>query len=236
MGSLWTPDDPVTFSLSEVGTDDSQSIDWPSVAPGLRLGSINTTAWNAITPNLTAQLGSTWGQYVQTLDNDAAYLAGIGEPTTDLNQLLSFEIEKANDSYTAQTLTSVTADDLPAPGMDLSFEQSLQQPISGRYTSGILGYGWTTNWDITATTMPNGDVAIDEQRHSLYFSLQPNGTFAPRPATRARPHRKRRGLPARRARRHDVPVQRQRHVEGRPGLARQYASRPLTTPRANSHR
>jgi YD repeat-containing protein len=170
---------PVTFSLSEVGTDDSDTIDWPSVAPGLQLGSINDAAWDAITPVLTAQLGATWGQYVQTLDNDASYLAGIGEPTTNLNQLLSFEVEKANASFTAQTLLTVTPDDLPAPGMDLTFTQSFQQSISGRYTSGILGYGWTNNWDINATTMTNGDVVIENEGTSAYFSLQPNGSFAP---------------------------------------------------------
>ena len=178
LSSQWSSA-PVTFSLSEVGTNNTQTIDWSSVAPGLRPGSINAAAWNAITPTLTAQLGSTWGQYVQTLDNDASYLAGIGEPTSDLNQLLSFEVEKANAAYTAQTLASVTADDLPAPGMDLTFVQSFQQPISGRYTTGILGFGWTTNWDISATTMTNGDVAIDEDGISRYFSLQPNGSYAP---------------------------------------------------------
>ena len=95
------------------------------------------------------------------------------------SQLLSFEIEKANAAYTAQTLVSVTADSLPAPGMNLSFVQSFQQSISGRYTQGILGYGWTTNWDITATTMTNGDVAIEARRHLRYFSLQPDGSYAP---------------------------------------------------------
>ncbi|MFI5458474.1 MAG: SdrD B-like domain-containing protein [Isosphaerales bacterium] len=170
---------PVTFSLSEVTADNSQPIDWPSVAPGVRPSSINVAAWDAITPLLAAQIGSTWGQYVQTLDNDAAYLAGIGEPTTDLSQLLSFEVEKANAAFTAQTLVSVTPDSLPAPGLNLSFTQSFQASISDRYTSGILGFGWTTNWDISATTMTNGDVAILECCSSRYFSLQPNGSFAP---------------------------------------------------------
>ncbi len=63
--------------------------------------------------------------------------------------------------------------------MDLTFVQSFQQSISGRYTTGILGYGWTTNWDISATTMTNGDVVIDDDGISEYFSLQPNGSFAP---------------------------------------------------------
>ena len=167
--SQWGP--PIIFSVGELDTTNTQTIDWSSIQAGLRPGSINQTAWNAMYPTLTAPLGSTWGQYVQTLDNDAAYLAGIGEPTTDLSQLLSFEIEKANAAYTAQTLTSVTADDLPAPGMDLTFVQSFQQSISGRYTSGILGYGWTTNWDISATTMTNGDVVIDERRRFALLQL-----------------------------------------------------------------
>ncbi|MFI5454955.1 MAG: RHS repeat-associated core domain-containing protein [Isosphaerales bacterium] len=175
----WGLSSEVFFSLGELDATNSQTIDWSSLEAGLEPGSINQAAWSAIFPTLTAQLGSTWGQYLQTLDNDAVYLAGIGEPTSDLSKLLSFEIEKANASYTAQTLTSVTADSLPAPGLDLSFVQSFQQSISGRYTEGILGYGWTINWDISAATMTNGDVVIKNDGVSLDFSLQPNGSFAP---------------------------------------------------------
>jgi YD repeat-containing protein len=175
--SGWGP--PIVFTLGELDTTNTQPIDWPSIQAGLQPGSINAAAWAAISPIVTAALGTTWGQYVQTLDNDAVYLAGIGQPTNDLSQLLSFEIEKANAAYTAQTLVSVTADSLPAPGMDLTFVQSYQQSISGRYTPGILGLGWTTNWDISAIPMPNGDVVVKNDGISLYFSLQPNGTFTP---------------------------------------------------------
>jgi RHS repeat-associated protein len=170
---------PVTFSLSEVSADNTQPIDWPSAAPGLRPISINVAAWNAITPILATQMGSTWGQYVQTLDSDAAYLAGIGDPTTGIAQLLSFELEKANGAFGPQTLVSVTTDSLPAPGMNLTFVQSFQQSIAGRYTEGILGFGWRTNWDMQATAMTNGDVAIEEDGTSRYFSLEPNDTYAP---------------------------------------------------------
>ena len=37
LSSQWSSA-PVTFSLSEVGTDDTQTIDWSTVAPGLRPG------------------------------------------------------------------------------------------------------------------------------------------------------------------------------------------------------
>ncbi len=170
---------PVTFSLSDTSVDDSDPIKWDSMAPIVRPGSINVAAWNLITPILTNQLGSTWGQYVHVLDSDAEYLAGIGEPTNDLYALMSFEIEKANSAYTAQTLVSVPADNLPAPGLDLSFVQIFQPTIAGRNSQGILGLGWTTNWDISASTMTNGDVVIDDAGSSNYFSLQPNGSFAP---------------------------------------------------------
>src|SRR5208337_2304649 len=121
--SQWENANENVFSLGELDTTNTQTIDWSPLQAGMEPGSINQSAWNAIFPILTAQLGSTWGQYVQTLDNDAVYLAGIGEPTSDVSQLLSFEIQKANAAYTAQTLASVTADSLPAPGMDLTFVQ-----------------------------------------------------------------------------------------------------------------
>jgi YD repeat-containing protein len=172
---------PIIFTVSELSTTNTSTIDWSSLEASMRPSYINTAAWDAIFPILTANLGSTWGQYLQTLDDDAVYLAGIGEPTSDLNLLLQFEIEKANAAFAAETLVSITADDLPAPGDDLTFVQSFQQSIAGRYTEGILGYGWTTIWDMSAISMANGDVAIENDGITGYFHLQPDGTFAPAP-------------------------------------------------------
>ncbi len=174
---------PVEFTLGALEATNTATIDWSSLEAGIRPGTIDQAAWGAIFPNLTASLGSTWGQYLQTLDADAVYLAAMGQPTDDLGRLLTFEIEKADAVYTAATLASVVDDDLPAPGMDLTFSQSYQQAISGRYAEGILGYGWTTNWDISAATQPNGDVLIDDDGTSTYFSQLPDGTFSPQPGS-----------------------------------------------------
>jgi RHS repeat-associated protein len=172
---------PIIFSLGELDATNSVAIDWSSLEAGMKPSSMSPAAWNAIFPTLTANLGSTWGQYLQTLDNDAFYLASIGEPTNDLNNLLSFEIEKADAELPSQTLATVLADALPAPGLPLTFQQSFQQSINGRYTQGVLGFGWTTNWDIAATTLSNGDVTIENDGTSAYYSLQPGGSFAPQP-------------------------------------------------------
>jgi RHS repeat-associated protein len=170
---------PIVFSVGQLDTADTTAIDWPSLKAGLQLPTINQAAWDAVFPNLTAQMGSTWGSYLQTLDADARYLAGIGEPTTDLNKLLSFEIEKADAAYTTGTLVTVIDDSLPAPGLPLTFQRSFQQPIDGRYVTGIFGYGWTTNWDISAATDANGNAVVTSNGDVSYFTKRADGTYQP---------------------------------------------------------
>jgi len=165
----------IYWSLEEAPS--AATIDWPSLESSMQLPTIPDSAWSAVYANFTAQVNGTWGEYQSALDNDATYLSQLGSYYYDVNQLLSFEIEKANAAFTAQTLVTVTADSLPAPGMDLTFVQSFQQSISGRYTQGILGFGWTTNWDIYATTTANGDVAVYNDGVTLFYTLQPDGGY-----------------------------------------------------------
>ncbi len=171
-----------TINLQLNQADDSQTMDWASQESALRIPTIPSAAWPIVFANFEAAMGSTVASYHAVLAADATYLAQLGEPTNDVLQLLEFEVEKANAAYTAQTLVTVTPDDLPAPGMDLTFEQSYLDSISGRYYQGILGgQGWTTNWDITAKATPTGDVAVQMSGSYYYFSLQPNGSYLPGP-------------------------------------------------------
>jgi RHS repeat-associated protein len=172
---------PITFSLGALEVDNPTPIDWTSLTDGLRPSFIDTTSWNVIAPILTTNLGSTWGQFLQTLDDDAVYLAGLGSPANDMSQLLSFEIARADAAYSAPIAASAVADALPAPGIDLTFEQSFNLSISGRYAKSILGQGWTTNWDDSASTTPNGDAVIVIGGRSSYFSLRPDGGYASQP-------------------------------------------------------
>lgn len=177
LSSQFDPTQPITFSLSVLDNTSTQAIDWSTLAPALQPSFINDAAWNAIVPNLETQLGTTWGQFVQQLDNDALYLATVNEPTTDASQLLAFEISKADGEFAVPASTSIAVADLPAPGMDLTFALSFQPTIAGRNTPSIVGLGWTTNWDLAASTEPNGDVTINLDGPDLYFSLLPNGTY-----------------------------------------------------------
>ena len=108
------------ISTSQIA-DDSQPMDWASDEAGLQLPTIPDAAWPAVFANFVTNVGSTVGSYHAALAADATYLSQFGSYDDDVIQLLSFEIEKANAAFTAQTLVTVTADSLPAPGMDLTF-------------------------------------------------------------------------------------------------------------------
>jgi RHS repeat-associated protein len=167
----------IHFQLNQA--DDSQPMDWASQRSALQIPTIPNAAWPMVYANFVANVGSTVANYHAVLAADATYLGGLGEPTNDVLQLLSFEIEKANATYTAQTLETVTPDSLPAPGMDLTFGQSFQQSIAGRYTTGILGFGWTTNWDISASTDPSGNGVIQHDGITFYYLKKADGSYEP---------------------------------------------------------
>ena len=106
--------------ISSVGVataEDATATDWAGIQSSLQSAGISNAAWNAIYPNLTAQLGSTWGGYVQKLDADAQYLAGIGENVTDVSQLFGFEIEQASGYSPLASLASATDAQVAAPGL-----------------------------------------------------------------------------------------------------------------------
>jgi RHS repeat-associated protein len=168
----------INFHLNP--SDDTQPMDWASQEQALQIPTIPDAAWPIVFANFVANMGSTVASYHAVLAADATYLAQIGQPTNDVLLLVEFEIQKANAAYAAQTLVTVTPEDLPAPGMDLTFQQSYLQPISGRYYQGILGgQGWATNWDISALATSNGGVAVQISGSTFFFFLQSNGTYQP---------------------------------------------------------
>ena len=99
----------INFTVGVLDSTNTQPVDWNSLKDSLRPASLSPTAWNAIYPNLMAQLGSTWGDYVRKLAADAQYLnlhigAAIIDPgpgvilhgitalrAIDISQLFSFK-------------------------------------------------------------------------------------------------------------------------------------------------
>jgi RHS repeat-associated protein len=178
-----TTNPTINFQLNIA--DDSQPMNWAAQEQALQIPTIPNAAWPIVFSNFVANMGNTVESYHAVLAADATYLGQFADTNNGFDQLVDilplveFEIEKANAAYTAQTLQTVTAADLPAPGFDLTFQQSYLASISGRYYQGILGQGWVSNWDISASTTSNGDAAIKINGSSYFFFLQANGSYLP---------------------------------------------------------
>src|SRR5262249_21189323 len=142
-----------TINFQVQNADTTQPIDWTNLESAIQLPHTPSAAYPAIFANLTANVGSTVASYQAALDADATYLSQLGEYTGDVSRLLAFELNKAAGVFAAQTLTTVTDVNFPAPGLPLTFVRSFQQGLDGRSTMGPLGLGWTDNWQISASTV-----------------------------------------------------------------------------------
>ena len=124
-------------------------------APG-----IPADAWNAIFAAFTTQAGSTWGDYVTKLDNDASYLGQLGLNVADVSKLLPFQLMQADGICPIQTLASSVDASVLAPGLPLTFSRSYGERISQRYALGPLGRGWSHNWQYSLQVGSDGTVTI----------------------------------------------------------------------------
>ncbi len=148
------------FSVGVATAEDATAIDWAGIQSSLQSDGISAAAWNAIYPNLAAQLGSTYGTYVQKLDADAQYLAGIGENVTDGSQLFGFEVGQASGYSPLGSLASATDAQVATPGLSLSFTRTFAPGIIQQNQFGLFGWGWTDSWDTYLVVDPDGTVTV----------------------------------------------------------------------------
>jgi YD repeat-containing protein len=157
----------------------TSTIAWASQELGNRPATISVDAWNAIVANFIDSVGTTVSSLDAALQADAIYLAQVGDPVTDQGDLMNFELEKAEDAAPVSTLTSAVDSSYSEPGLPLTFERSFQQPIGYRNQLGSLRYGWTSNWNIAATTDQFGNVFIQQGAlTSEFFLNKSTGTYS----------------------------------------------------------
>ncbi len=140
----------VTLQLGT--TNPSAPIDWTKLESSLQPPGIPTAAWNAIFSNFTAEVGTTSGSLQTALDADANYLSQLGEYTSDVTQLLAFQVDQAGDFGA----------------------------IAQRYTSGMFGLG-IPDLTVTAVTDAQGNVSILSGNTVRGFALQSDGSYLPAP-------------------------------------------------------
>jgi RHS repeat-associated protein len=177
----------LTFSLLSYNRSNTSAVGWSSLQASMQPEGMSTTAWNALFTAVTAQTGTTWGDYVRLLDNNASYLGQLGERITDATQLWQFALEQADGLTPRPQLSSVTDLAVTTPALNLDFSRIYNEPISCRDQFGPLGYGWRESWqyslvkssDGTITvTMPSGAMRAFAPTSSSTYSASSPGDYA----------------------------------------------------------
>ena len=161
-------------------------IDWSAVLAA-RPESIPADAWGAIVFNLRNDYGTIWAGdmthlwagYVLELAGTANYLAGIGQTTSDVGALWGLKVADASPALNpVRYLAGAVDASAPAAGLPLAFSRVYGEDIVSRFRVGTLGRGWTSNWDVFATTSDNGDVILHGPGGvERFFAKNRNGTY-----------------------------------------------------------
>lgn len=163
-----TSDTAIELGLDVHLPDSTEVIDWQSVNKPAWL---DDDAWHAVSANLAAQFGPTWGDYVRTLSADASYLGQFGESVRDVGQLFGFELQKAVGLSPVGSLATAVDAQVPTAGLSLQFDRAFGNTITSRYRSGPFGRGWDASWQYSLEQLADGTLVVHESSDSLrYFT------------------------------------------------------------------
>ena len=138
-----------------------------SLKDSLRPASLSQAAWNAIYPNLTAQLGSTWGGYVRSWPPtpSTSPASARTSPTS-----VSCSASRSNRPTATARLPAWPAPPTPRsprPDSPLSFARTFTRRFIERNQSGRFGWGWDDSWDTHVTVDADGSVNVYEPGGSI---------------------------------------------------------------------
>ncbi|BAY22674.1 YD repeat-containing protein [Calothrix sp. NIES-2100] len=154
------------------------TIDWNALKDSSRPAYVSAEAWNVIYNNFVNAVGNTSDSYQAVINENASYLAQLGESTTDIAKLLGFEFQQASNTFPGTTLATAIDATAPTPGLSLTFGRTYLQPIAERFNLGALGRGWTHPWDFTATADSDGNVRIKGYGSLRFFNKQADGSYS----------------------------------------------------------
>jgi YD repeat-containing protein len=155
----------VPFTLYSFGTPGdagvSQAINWSQLGADIRPPDTSDDAWVPFFERLKAQVGTTWGDYLNVLRDNADGLAQIDQRVYDSAELFAFEVVQAATIGTPGYLEGDRDAFCPAPGLPLSFDRYFLPGPSYRARLGSLGRGWTHSYEITLLERSDGSVVIN---------------------------------------------------------------------------
>jgi len=152
-----------TYQLIPFTADDPSPLNLSSLKNDLKPTSVESSAWDVIFSNLALLTGATVGDFVQSLNRNAAYLGQLGETVSDIGRLLAFEVAQAEGIGILPQLGGTIDAAAIAPGIPVTFSRTFVSSISGRSQLGLLGRGWAWNgpWETHLSVSADGTVTVD---------------------------------------------------------------------------
>ena len=146
------------------------NVPWAELETEMRPAWATDELWGFAFATLRANFGETWNDYLARMRADCDHLLKIGSPVKRMDRLMQLEVNDAlgNDTALARL---VSATDLARSGRGLGivFARSYSSSLRGRFTKGILGYGWTDNFSSYAEL---------QDAQTLVFHLPSGGSYS----------------------------------------------------------
>jgi YD repeat-containing protein len=158
------------------------AIDWNQLGQDIRPPDTPSDAWDPLFERLKAQVGSTWGDYLAMLQDNANHLGELGQRVYDTSELLASEFVQASAVGSPPYLESAQDAFVPAPGLPLSFERYFLPSPLYRARIGALARGWTHSYEITLQERSDGTVVVNgPEGFDRFFEPDGSGGYVASP-------------------------------------------------------
>jgi YD repeat-containing protein len=155
------------FELRAIMANDARPVPWSAneeLIQYMRPQGMNDAAWAMVRDSLIARWGSTVGQFITRVGENATYLQNLGERTDDIGTLVTFEVNKARGAFHPVSVLAAATDlEAGVPGeIPFLFGRWYAHDIGARHAAGALGTGWAHAWEYHLTTLADGTLMVSE--------------------------------------------------------------------------
>jgi hypothetical protein len=144
---------PIVFNAGYITADSSEELDESLLDSFMQPTLFSNDVWNELKTVFYPSLGTTWGSFVNNIDNQAVQLSKINDNELDITKLLNAML--INRTVLNPLSLNLKSTDLKLylNHLELSVERESSKDIERRYHSGAFGVGWTWNWEGTVKTV-----------------------------------------------------------------------------------
>lgn len=160
---------PIEFGLASLTRANANPVPWNSLKNTLQPQEIAAEAWDIIWSNFVERTGSTWGDFVGMVSENATHLGRLGIRVLDVQKLTAFELIQASEIGPLSHLALAEDLHVETPGIPLNFTRTFPAGIVSRFRRARFGWGWMHNWDYQVVESEDGRVTILTAGRARHF-------------------------------------------------------------------